>query len=344
MTKTLPNPISDLAVWNTLQEEDRKGFQETWSLQVTDPNTQRSIWILLNLLSSQNGFRRVTEAWAVVSHRKENREVSKLAVKQSQDLSSFSADENEVIRLSDCEIGPDFCRGSVQSKGRTVKWDLKLQLARETGFSFIPESFSRYRLISSRWASTQSDLRVDGFTEVDGERVEWKYAHGTRSHRAGSREWHSWIQGSCNTFKNEQGEPVDFVFEGLSGRARLFGGFLSPMLSSYFFVYQGKSYRFNTPWDLIRNRSQHNLTHWEFEAEQGELSFRGQARAEHRDFAGITYEDTDGSLLYNANSKLSQLKIVVYRRGKLEQTVYSNGLASIEVVSREKNPYVPLVI
>src|SRR3712207_6728212 len=103
MTQKNIIPITHAAIWNTLEEEQRKGFHECWTLQVADPASQRSIWILFNLLSSRNGFRRVVEAWAVVSHRKENREVSKLAVKQSQDLAGFRSEGNDasncVIRL-----------------------------------------------------------------------------------------------------------------------------------------------------------------------------------------------------------------------------------------------------
>ena len=57
------------------------------------------------------------------------------------------------------------------------------------------------------------------------------------------------------------------------------------------------------------------------------------------------YEDTNGSLLYCANSKLLEVsRIHIYRRGKLsESTFYGHGTAAFEVVTREKNPYVPIL-
>ena len=42
-------------------------------------------------------------------------------------------------------------------------------------------------------------------------------------------------------------------------------------------------------------------------------------------------------------SKLSDMEVQVYRHGKRENTFYSNGTTAFEVVSRNKNPYVPLI-
>ncbi|MGZ3689317.1 MAG: hypothetical protein ACXVBW_13515, partial [Bdellovibrionota bacterium] len=96
--------------------------------------------------------------------------------------------------------------------------------------------------------------------------------------------------------------------------------------------------------DVFTVRSKNTLTDWKFQADRGELSFRGYAKAEHKDFAGLTYEDTNGSLLYCGNSKLSDMRVLVYRRGKLEATFDAPGTAAFEVVSRHKNPYVPIII
>jgi len=351
-----PPPTSVLPVWPTLPNEERRGFSESWTLEMIDPSTQRTFWLQLEILSSTNGFSRVVDAWAVVSHRRENREVSKLAIRQSHDLSALkiSGDTETAFRLTagSCELGADFCKGSATSKGRTIRWDLKWTSARAAAHDFVPESLAKIGLLGARWAVPQSDLRISGTTtlEADGGSadapgsIEWKHAHGSLSHRGGSREWHSWARGHCNTFSTEHGEPVDFLFEGLSASIALPGGLRGPALNSFLFVHQGREYRFNTVWDALRSRSRHSLTEWEFEVESGEVRFRGHAQSEHRDFVGLSSEDTDGSVLYLANSKLSRLKILVYRRGKLEQSVVSNGLASFEVASREKNPYVPILI
>jgi len=140
------------------------------------------------------------------------------------------------------------------------------------------------------------------------------------------------------------GKPISFVFDGLSARSRITSFLPSPRLSSFFILYKDQPYYFNSVWDLIRTRSYYTSTEWTFRLEHNDLSFHGHLRSDLRDFAGLTYEDTDGSLLYCANSKLSDMEILIYRNGKLENSLNANSTAAFEVVSRDKNPYVPLLI
>jgi hypothetical protein len=187
------------------------------------------------------------------------------------------------------------------------------------------------------------DLLFSGTTVIDGEKISWQDAVGMQAHWSGSRLGQSWIWGHCNHFLDETGTPVPFVFEGWSLKSRLFG-MTSPSICSFFFYYRGEAYRFNTVWDALRSHSKSSIQEWEFRVDRGDLSFRGVARANHKDFAGLTLEDTEGSFIYCNNSKLSDLKIHIYRNGKLEASYHSDGAAALEIVSHEKNPYVPLLV
>jgi len=322
----------------------RKAFQEVWYLKVNDPAANRALWLRFTLLISANGFRRVAETWAVHFQRTASKEVTKLAWKQTHDLKSFSSPQDGSIRVGDCELSAKRTHGSITSKGRAITWDLSLQDGHTASFNLVPSALSRSGIVKNTALTLTEDLRFSGSVEIDGEKYEWKNAAGMQAHLSGPKNGHSWVWGHCNLFVDGQGKPVPFLFEGLSAKARLFGSIPSPRLSTFFFHYEGQPYRFNTLWDALRVKSSSSLTEWNFQADRDDLSFRGKASAELKDFAGLAYEDTNGSLLYCANSKLSNLEIHVYRRGKLESTVYSNGTAAFEVVTREKNPYVPILV
>jgi hypothetical protein len=330
--------------WSPKNPKTRGAFQEAWFLKLNDPVGQRALWLRLTILVSGNGFRRVAETWAIYFQRGAAKEVTKLAMKQTHDLHSFSADGDGTIRIGECEFGPARTRGRITSKGKTIAWDFELQPGHEAQFNLVPESLRRAKLVRNHVVTVSEDLRINGTTEIDGQKSEWKNAAGMQGHLSGTKSGHSWVWGHCNLFVDQQGKPVPFIFEGLSAKARLLGPLSSPRLSTFYFHYEGKPYAFNSLWDSLRVKSRNTLTDWEFQADRGDLSFRGKARAELKDFAGLTYEDTNGSLLYCANSKLSTLEIHVYRRGKLETALYSNGMAAFEVVSRQKNPYVPLLV
>ena len=324
-------------------------FQEVWYLKLNDPTHQRALWLRMTLLVSANGFRQVAETWAVYFHRVAGQEVTKVALKQSHEIKSFSASDEGSLRIADCEFSPQRVRGRIQSKGKTLTWDFSIAPNQDARFNFVPQSLRRSGLAKNTAETVAEDLVFNGVTELtDGNgapaKVTWTNAAGMQGHLSGPKAGHSWVWGHSNLFVNEEGRPIPFIFEGLSVRARLLGPMPSPRLSSFYFLYEGKPYAFNSIWDAIRVKSKNTLTDWEFQADRGELSFRGRAKAELKDFAGLTYEDTNGSLLYCANSKLSNLQIHIYRKGKLESSFSSNGMAAYEVVTRQKSPYVPLLL
>ena len=331
------NRLPHMEVWylklNSLAEKSEGGQ--------TSP---RSLWLRFSLLVSGNGFKRVAETWAIFNRRNAKKETFKVAIKQTHDIGQFAWEEDRRLRIDTCSLDEQGTRGSVHSKGHTIEWDLAIQPARTLAFDLVPESLRRLGLVRNQARTVGEDLRFTGTSKIDGEEVRWENAPGMQAHFSGPKTPHSWVWSQSNIFVDEKGQAADFVFEGLTARARIAGPVPSPKMSSLFFLYKGQSYEFNTFWECVKIRSKHSLTEWTFQADRGELSFRGRASAEHRDFTGVTYEDTNGSLLYCANSKLSNLEIHVYRRGKLEAGFLSPGAAAFEVVSRQKNPYVPMIL
>jgi hypothetical protein len=317
-------------------------MQKAWYLKFNDPDSQRALWLRFTALSSSNGFKRVAETWAVYFHKNSNRDIKKLAIKQSYEIEAFSTESNQV-RIGDSFLSTQETQGTITSKGNTLEWKLTLVPADDCHFNLIPEVLSKTGLVKNSIFTVSESLLVTGTVVINGETIHWKQAPGMSGQMNGPKAGHSWVWGQSNSFVNEQGRPVPFIFEGLTAKAQL-GPMVTPKLSSFFFRYQDKNYYFNTLRDLFYLKSNHSLNEWQFQAERGDLSFRGTARAEHKDFAGLTFEDTNGSLLYCANSKLSDMKVHVYRRGKLEATFISEGTAAFEVVTRNKNPYVPIII
>jgi hypothetical protein len=320
------------------------GSQKVWYLKLNDPVTHRALWLRFSLLCSGNGFKRVAETWAVFFEKSSNqKEIKKVAIKQTHDISAFSTNDQFDIRIGECELSENHTRGNIQSKGNTIQWDLALTQGRKSSFNLVPQFFAKSKLIKNSMLTDNEELLFSGTTQVNGETIQWKEAIGMQGHVEGPKSGHSWVWGQCNLFTDDQGKTADLVYEGLSARAK-FGPLVTPSLSSFYFYYNNQNYYFNTLRDALFIKSKHTLNEWEFQADRNDISFRGHAKAEHKDFAGLTYEDTNGSLLYCANSKLSDLQLLVYKSGKLEAAFNAQGTAAFEVVSREKNPYVPMLI
>jgi hypothetical protein len=320
-------------------------FQEVWSLKLNDPAHHRALWLQFVVLVSRNGFRRIAESWGVFFHREgPGAEVQKIALKQTYDLEThFERGAEGQLKLGDCKLTDRSTQGKIQSKGQVLEWDFQFFPEREASFDLLPELLERVSWKKNRASTLCEALLFEGKTVIQGQTLEWKQAPGTLTYFSGPRRGHSWTWGHCNTFRDESGNPAPFVFEGLTLRNQ-WGPWASPAFSSFYFFYQNQDYRFNTIRDWVHIQSKHALNHWEFQADRGPLVFKGLLESEHKEFAGLTYEDTNGSFLYCAASRLSRLKILVYRKGKLVSTYLADGSAAFERVSREKNPYVPLLL
>src|SRR5579885_793689 len=80
----------------------RDTFHEVWHLKLSTPDGQHSLWLRFKQLVSSNGFKRVAESWAVYFRRGQQREVSRLALKQSQDISALKFSPENGLQVGDC--------------------------------------------------------------------------------------------------------------------------------------------------------------------------------------------------------------------------------------------------
>jgi hypothetical protein len=320
----------------------QKAFYKNWYVKLVDPSLNQALWLKFSVLSSSNGFRRIAEVWAVF-FQKSGRDIKKVALKQTYDIQEFLISEGSDIRIGQCELSPQQTRGSIHSKGNSIEWDLTFVSSQQGTAHFVPDIMSTTRIMRNSVVTLCEELLFSGTARVNGELFQWKEAIGMQGYLDGSKNHHSWTWGHCNTFVNEQGRLVPATFEGISTKAQV-GPLIIPRLSSFYFYYHHEHYHLNTLRDAFNIKSRCTLNEWVFQADRDDLSFRGEARCTYQCFAGLTFEDTTGSILYCTHSEVADMKIHVYRKGKLEATLIAAGTAGLEMVSRVKNPYVPVLI
>lgn len=340
-------PISNHPVWDPAAAHPGTGHQEVWYLKMNDPSAGRALWLRFTLLIGATGQKRVAEVWAISFEKQASGEVTKVGLKNTYGLDAFTPimdADVPAFRIGECSFSDHHTRGEVRSDDHTVRWDFEMKTASPCTFDFVPTSLRRLGLVKTMAVTVFEDWRFTGWSEVDGAHAAWNDAPGMQGHLAGPKNGHSWAWGHCNCFVDEEGRPAPCIFDGLSARARLGKSMATPHLTTLYFHYRDTDYCFNRPRDALRTKSRYGPLEWEFETGVGRLLFRGQIRAELGDFAGVTYEDTDGSFLYCYNSKVSNMTMRVYRGGTLEQTLTAAGTTAFEFVTREKHPDIPLLI
>ncbi len=317
-------------------------WQEVWYMKFNQPAHRRALWLRFTLLMSGDGQKRIAETWAIAFDK--HAATLKVGVKNTYGLNDFKETGNAAFQIGENEFCNTHTRGAVHNADHRITWDLTLTPHRDLAFDFVPRLLQRMGLVKNTTWTVFEDLRWNGWSEVDGQRCEWNDAPGMQGHLAGARNGHSWAWGHCNTFVDEQGTPVNFVFDGISARGRRGDSGSTPLLSTFFFYYNGREYHVNGFFDALRARAQYSPEAWSFEARQRGLTFRGRVDAALSEFAGVTYEDTDGSFLYCYNSKMSNMTVEILRGGIREAIYRARDSAAFEFVTREKRSDIPLVI
>jgi hypothetical protein len=331
-----------------------RGQFETWTLRLNSHRAKTGLLLRFHVLKTQNGFRQLGETWAVLYSEATSGEIQKTVLRKTHEIggidfsagvlrsgspsSSSRMGARTGVRMGESFLNETSTQGSIQTKGKSFSWDLKFSPRHSASFKVLP-AMKHGRI------TEQEDLKVTGRCVIDGKVIEWDEASGMLSHQTGPRFGHSWVWAQCNQFEESSSNGEEpFIFEAFNGHSPLFGSFRGPRLSSFYFFYRGKDYAFNSMLQNLRVKSKSTPLQWEFQLEHADLTFRGQISGDHRAFAGLSYEDTNGSLIYAANSSICDSRLLIYRRGKLDSSWKSSGTTHFEVASRSRNPYVSLSI
>ncbi len=346
----------NLPNWNG----SRESFYEVWYFKLnlvgpSGPGTKSpALWLRFTTLSMQGGLKRVAEVWGIFFEPDAAGNVNKIAVKNTAKLSAPGMMENGKLSLGalqysgtgqvsieDSVFGANFTRGSVVSRSSEISWDLSFE-PNEFTFFHVPTALTKLKLSKSTVCKPNVNVTFFGSFTVNGKRYECGTgAPGCQGHIWGTRYAHDWAWAHCNSFETKSGPAV---IEALTARVKLGGAIVSPQMSAMFFEYKGERYQWNSLWSAFTIKSNYDPTSWAFVAEKGHLRINGKIDCTIRDLTGVTYEDTAGGFLYCYNTELASLAVSVYYRGKLEETLKSSGAAAFETVSRNKNPYVEVLL
>lgn len=340
-----PFGVDNRPFWRPGESPRDIGHQEVWYMKVNCAETRRALWLRFTLLLRADGSKQVAETWGIFFERRDDGRVRKAGVKNTYDLERFQWDGGEGgFRIAESFLSDSHTAGEVRNGEHTIRWDFQLKEGSRAAFDFVPVSMRRLGLVKNTAVNVLDDLRFSGWSEVDGERYLWDDAPGMQGHLAGPKNGHSWAWGHCNMFKDETGQPATLLFDGLSARARLGSGRATPLLTTLYVRHNGRDYCLNRLRDALRIRARYSPGSWSFSARQGGTSFEGNVFSELDDFAGVTYEDTDGSALYCYNSKVSSMTLDIKAPDGRAQRFEARGNVAFEFVTRERHPEVPLII
>lgn len=321
---------------NIVKWQGQNGFYEVYYLKFNHRSTRTAFWLRYTLLAPVEGGA-VAELWAVFFDALNPKNNS--AVKETFPISSaeFSR-EKFYFRIDNAELTHNSARGEIKKSCGSIRWDLNYEPQKNSFYHYPHPVMYKMRIPKTKVCSPNFDIKINGRIEINGREIICDKSPGQQSHIWGTKHAESWVWANCNAFSNRQG-----IFEGLSAQIRA-GKFLSPPLTTLYVMFKNSEYYMNGLWRTYKNFSLVEFPVWKFHGVSGECSFEGEAWSGIENFVGVEYTDPDGDKLWCYNSKVANMKIIIYKGAHKIDELISDGTTALEFVSRIKHDRIPVLI
>ena len=323
----------------TLWKPGKNPFYEVYYLKWNDPRQGVAAWLRYTLLA-RPGQEAEASIWGVFFDAKDPK--ATVGLKKTYSLRETRI-EREIFYFS---AGPSAiydggARGEISNEKNKISWELKF----EPGLSLRPYPSLLYLtgFPKTKYVAPFVSTRLSGEFEINGQKFLLDRVPAHQGHLWGTEHATSWVWGNCNTFE----EDTEFYFDGLSARMTL-GEKLSPPMTLLFFYWEGQLYSFNSPLAWRRNKSEHQLDRWHFEAGTKEILFVGDISAHPEEMVGVRYQDPTSGERFCHNTKIANAQIQILKKNKagwdVVKTLNAQKSAAFEVVEPLLDKRVRLVI
>jgi hypothetical protein len=304
-----------------------RGHMESWFLKGNDPVGRRAVWLRWTIWASAAApSRAVAEAWAIAFGARPGHVATKSSVPFEQ--ARFSPGGVDV-ELDGCTLTPRGARGRVESGGRSIAYDLRIE-SLEPPMEYLP---ARWMYEASwpkqKFASLSPNARITGTVSVDGEPWSVEGWPAMLGHTWGQGHSPVYAWGHCNAW--DDGDDV--VLDGFSARVKT-GPVLSPMLTVACVRHHGVRYDLNRVASLVRNSGNVSARRWRFHAHGPRADVHGELWADTEDFVGLFYPNPDGAQLYCLNSKIAHAEVTLRIDGRAPKALRSSR-AALEIMTSD---------
>jgi hypothetical protein len=253
------------------------------------------------------------------------------------------------LRLDGAVLTDEGMSGAIEGGAGRCSWDLSWA-PRLPAYGHVHPALRAAKIAKTILFLPHPDVEVSGTVEFGGRRFEVNAARGGQAHLWGSKHANRWAWAHCNDFVDGAGNSRrDTFVDGVSVFVPRFGREIGPNTPVVARI-GGEDMLSISPLAVQRNRSDFDLTSWNFEARTLRRKLVGHVSARREDLVGVTYHDPDGDLAYCYNTEVADMRLEVFERSgpltswRKRDDVRSDGRAHFEYAQREPLPGVELKI
>jgi hypothetical protein len=301
------------------------GHYESFYIKATRPGGGQAIWIR-HTIHKPPGAELTGSIWFVLFDADAP---GPRATKVTVGAARVSVPPDGYIQVADAVLGQGAASGAARTDELEVSWELTFTDGPEA-FRHLPyDLLYRAPLPRTKLLSPHPDSRFSGVVTVGGERIELAAWPGMVGHNWGAEHAARWIWMHAN----ELGREGDFFDAGL-GRIKV-GPLTTPWIANAVLALDGERHRLGGL-DRIRSTSvDEQPTECEFALTGKDVRVSGRVASHARNAVAWVYADPVGPEHNTVNCSISDLALLVERKGREPLRLECNGAAAYELGMRE---------
>ena len=316
----------------------RPGHVESHFFKATSPDASRALWLKHTVLAPCDPAQPVvSESWAIVF----DRERMPLAIKHVQDFratrtfdSPFSIDSGHL------RIDNGSTAGCLSDGAHEIRWSLTMQPLAPVHVPFPLRAMYDGPVPSQKALTPYPNARIGGQMFVSGELWDVAGWSAMQGHNWGRRHTPRYLWMHFGAVAHPAHGSV--WVELMSGRLRVAGRLL-PHLSVGAASVGGRLYRFTGPRALLSREVRTDGLGAIIAVESSDGRLEIEASAPPALFAGLRYENPDGSHVICLNTKLADARLRLQPRRGAAITIATRAMA-LEIGDEQPDPRVPVLV
>ena len=311
---------------------DSAGHYESFYIKATRPGGGQALW-LRQTVHKRPGEALTGSIWLTLFDGDgPGPRATKLTVGEDE----VSVPTGAFIKVADALLEPGRAYGSVETQEMKVSWDLAYE-SEAQAFRHMPYDFLYGApLPKTKFLSPYPDARYAGTVTVDGRVLAVDGWPGMVGHNWGAEHAERWTWIQANEFRE-----CDAWFDAALGRIKV-GPLTTPWIGNAMLEIEGEQHRLGG-FDRVRStKIDDEPTECEFELRGKAVKVRGRVFSELRNFVGWVYADPVGPEHNTVNCSISDLELVVERKGRPDLRLECVGAAAYELGMRESTHGIPL--
>jgi len=329
----LPPMDVDRADAPRFEQGSLEGHYESWFLRANHPERPDAFWIRYTIFAPAGQPEQAEgELWAIAF--REGR--SPFAVKSEIPMGDCHFGSRHLdVRIGDARLWAEgrggTCEGRIEKKGRSLRWRLRFEDAREP-LLLLPERLYGAPLPKAKALVPRPACAFTGELVIDGESMEVHGWRGSQNHNWGSKHTDEYAWGQVVGF---EGEPETFL-EVSTARVHL-GPVKTPWLTPLVLREGGREHHLGGLLRAVRNRGEYEPGRWTFAAKGKGVDLEGTFSVDTDSFVALPYRNPPGGLKTCLNAKVARCELSLRRRGERPRSLISSYGAAFEIL-RDAEP------